>query len=245
MIDSDVNFDILKNKNVQEKIIDESSKIAKLNSFNGIVLDFETSSLSFATVTNEITDFMTLYAQKVHAQNLKFAITLYGDTFYLSRPYDVAKLAKVTDEVFIMAYDFTKSRDNPGPNFPYGGTNIYGYDFQTMIRDFEKNAPADKLTPVFGMFGYDWIVDSQGHSVGDGTSLALTDIQGKFINTCIAKNCSESRDSASAEPEIKYIDSDNKNHVIWFEDNESVGVKVKFLGENGISSTAYWAYTYY
>lgn len=245
MIDSQVNFHILRDIPAQKKIIEESVNIAKQNSFNGIVLDLETASLSFDSVVNRISNFVSLFSKEAHKGNMKFILVVYGDNFYRSRPFDMKLLSSLADEVMIMAYDFHKSRGNPGPNFPLNGKEQYGYDFKEMINDYLKVVPPEKLTVIFGMFGYDWIVDPENRSQKPGVPLSLSDTQKLFLGNCQFKECRARRDLTSAENTVTYTDLEKKNHVVWFEDQTSAHKKTLYLKGKRINSIALWAYSYF
>jgi spore germination protein YaaH len=53
------------------------------------------------------------------------------------------------------------------------------------------------------------------------------------------------RDPKSAETKITYTDADKKQHVVWFEDMESVAAKEAYLKTRGISKVSFWAYSYF
>lgn len=265
MTNTDVNLEILKNKDSWEKIFSESVDLALENKFNGIVLDLEMSVLPFDNVVAEITNFTKEFSKAVHEKNLRFAITIYGDTFYRQRPYDITTLNNFTDEFMVMTYDFHKSGGEPGPNFPFdrrslgeGGPNKidYGYDLKTMVNDFLASIPPTKLTPIFGMYGYDWQVDEKKRPLNQAKSLSLSEIKKKFLSDsesgCSWENCVINRDSISKETEINYVNSQVVDdygymdyHIVWFEDEESVKLKQKYLLEKGIDSIGYWAYGYF
>ncbi|TMI85814.1 MAG: hypothetical protein E6H08_21960 [Bacteroidetes bacterium] len=240
-----VNTRVLQNISLQQKIIDQSLILAKENNFNGIVLDFEFSALPFASITESITNFITRFSQKTHKSNVSFAITLYGDVFYRPRPYNVALLAKQADEVMVMAYDFHKAKGDPGANFPLTATKDEDYDFTIMVDDFLKKVPKEKLTIIFGMYGYDWKTGERGQSIMPATSLSLNQIKQKFLMSCKFTTCKITRDSLSTETKITYTDNENTNHVVWFEDEESVKKKKIFIETKGIFSTGMWAYSYF
>lgn len=244
MINSDLNSTILRNPSSQKKIITDSLRIAKQKNFSGIVFDFEISSLAFSSTTTEITIFTTAFAKAAHADHLSFTLMIYGDTFYRLRPYDIGKLASVSDSIMIMAYDFHKSRGNPGPNFPLRGKETYGYDFVTMIDDYLKFVPKEKITVIFGLFGYDWVIDEKKQSIQNGEPLSTSAIQKKFTK-CPYKNCNIRRDADSAETEITYTGSDGKNHSVWYEDLQSVEKKQAYGETRGITHIGFWANTYY
>jgi spore germination protein YaaH len=245
MLDQETNFDIIENRSVSKQVITETVALAKDKGFSGVVLNLELQSLPFESVIKNINTFVKTFYQETKNQNLAFAVTIYGDSFYRVRPFDIKTIGKHTDELMIMTYDFSKARGNPGPNFPLTGKSTYGYDLHQMIADYLHVVSREKLTVIFGLYGYDWQVDEKKNAVTPGKSLALTDIQGRFINACSGKQCTIKRDALSSETRIEYIDESEKNHIVWFEDLQSVKVKKEYLYSQGIFSFSYWAYSYF
>lgn len=245
MITTDTNRIVLADKNLQKKIIDQSIHLAKAKEFDGVVLDFEISALGFTTITNNISNFEIKFADTVKENKLLFYATMYGDTFSRFRPFNVKSIASHADGVMIMAYDFHKANGNAGPNFPLKDNQNEGYDFEKMIHDFLQQVPPEKITIVFGLYGYDWTVDEKGNSVDQATSLSDNQIQQKFLNKCAFTNCNVIIDGESAETKILYTDSNQKNHILWFEDVRSIAKKTAFLASKNIKSIAYWAYSYF
>jgi spore germination protein YaaH len=245
MINTEVNSKVLDNKTAQQNIIQDSIAIAKKYGFSGIVLDFEIKALAFDSVVRNISQFYTSFSKQVHADNLAFDVTLYGDTFYLSRPYDVKEIGKSADRMYIMTYDFHKAGGDPGPNFPLGGKNTYGYDLQSMISDFGEQVSLEKVIVTFGLFGYDWTVDNKNQAKDIGSPLSFTDIQAKYINSCNEKNCISKRDTTSSETQITFTDEKGDKHIVWFEDPTSMEKKKSFLKTKGLNATGIWAYSYF
>lgn len=245
MLDHDSNAEVLRDSGKQSRIIRESLEIADEYGFDGIVLDLETASISFETVVERINAFNASYYKAAKAENKLFYIAVYGDTYYRARPYEIKTLSKTADKILIMSYDFHKARGNPGPNFPLNGKEEYGYDFKTMISDFSKEAGVGKIVLVFGLFGYDWEVDSSGSSTAQGQADSANVIKSNFIDSCTQKSCKWERDIKSGETRVTYIDEEDTHHVIWFEDMESVKAKQQFLKQQGINSYGYWAYSYF
>lgn len=245
MLDTETNLEILESNEAQKKVIADVISITQEYGFDGVVLDLELSVIPFTDVKENISMFMTMFSEELEAQDLVFNITLYGDTYYRSRPYDVKKLGAVADNVYIMAYDFHKSRGEPGPNFPFSGQKTYGYDFQQMIHDFSKDIPVEKLTVIFGMYGYDWTLGSQGMPLTSATAFSLADAQEGFVPNCNYTSCVVQRDSESKEMKGTYIDEERYKHEIWFEDDESVKIKTEYIKEQGIDSVIYWTWGYW
>lgn len=245
MTDSKLNSFVLEGQNLQKKIIGQSIEITKENSFDGLVLDFEISSLSFESVIKKINSFFEEFYKSAKNNNLIFDIAIYGDTFYRLRPYDVGSLAKNADEVLIMAYDFHKANGDPGPNFPLYGKEIYGYDLTKMASDFLKVVPKEKLGVVFGLFGYDWILDEKNESTTSAEALSFLKIKDIFLDKCNFADCLIKQDQSSSETKITYKDENSQNHIVWFEDMKSVQNKKKYLKSKGINTFAFWAYSYF
>lgn len=251
MTDSETNLTVLNNKDSQEKIINQSVEIAKKYGFSKVILDFELFSLFDDTIPLKINTFVANFYKQAKQNNLGFALTIYGDTFYRKRPYDLKTLAKYSDEILIMAYDLHKSIGEPGPNFPLEGRKKYGYDFKSMINDFTKVIPREKIGVIFGMYGYDWTVNEKKIPLKQATALSLNQIREKYISNCQKTNCVLKRDPKSQETEIDFVigpktlEEFSENHIIWFEDERSAAAKQDYLKKQGIGNFSYWTYGYF
>jgi len=252
MLDEDTNFSILNSVDKQNILLSEINEIINEFGFDGIALDLELNSLPVSDITNKINSFVQKIYTEENKNYRKFYLILYGDTFYRKRPYDVDILSKNSDEIMVMAYDFHKSRGIPGPNFPLNAGAKYGYDLKKMTDDFSKYIGNKKLTIIFGMYGYDWLVDEKKRPIRPARALSLKDIQKQFIEKCELIDCVVKRDGYSTETEVNYIDSVVKDnvgymdmHIVWFEDEESVRLKKEYLMDHGIGNFAYWVYGYF
>ncbi|OGK08452.1 hypothetical protein A2767_00815 [Candidatus Roizmanbacteria bacterium RIFCSPHIGHO2_01_FULL_35_10] len=269
MIDDDLNYFILGNKQLQKKIIQQTLEIVEQNKFDGVVLDLEISGLYSQDLTNQINNFAQLFYSEVNKNYRQFYLAIYGDNFFRKRPFDLSVLTRNSDGIMIMAYDFHKSRGEPGPNFPYDSGVRYQYNFKKMISDFSKVVAKEKITVIFGMFGYDWLVDEKKRPIRQAEALSLNQIAEKFFGTslkrssqtyttdvkCYWQDCVIKRDLISKETEINYVVSAEKPddqdiyridyHIVWFEDEESVKIKTDYLREQGISNISYWANGYF
>ncbi len=242
MLNQDANMKILENKNAQKRIISESVRIAKENEMEGVVLDLEIQGIPFESFVSTITDFNKDFFTAVKGENLFFGTFIYGDAYFRARPFNISEIGKNVDSVFIMAYDFSKARGNPGPNFPLEEGN-YGYSFKTMIQDFMSQVPKQKLTVVFGMFGYDWTIDKERRGKGQASAKSTLEFQ-KFITLCVSENSCKVKINNASETQITY-EKESESHEIWFESENSVEKKIEYLRNQGINSIGYWAYSYF
>lgn len=256
MLNTEAIYSVLENEKNQDTIIEETVNLAKQLAFEGIVLDLELSSSLKTDTASNINKFVQRFYTAAKNYYIHFSILVYGDIFYRGRPYDLPFLAKNSDEIMIMAYDFHKSGGEPGPNFPFTAKQSSDYDFQKMTNDFLSAVPKEKLTVIFGMFGYDWSVDEKKRPFSSAKALSLNEIKGKFLNgACMLESCVVRRDDLAKEMEINYVISaktpDDQGvyridyHIVWFEDEESVRIKREWFNRKGIRSIAFWTYGYF
>lgn len=251
--------EILESREIQQKIIADIIDIVNQYKLRGVALDLEINDIVDTTVKDNISNFVQLLYISLKTNNSRLLVALYGDLFYRKRPYDVSSLAKNSDEIMVMAYDFHKAGGEPGPNFPLSGRDNYGYDFREMVDDFLQFVPPQKLSIVFGMFGYVWEVDQKKRPLKPARALSYLDIKKQFLDNCIWKDCLVRRDAQSAETEIDYItdytDPDPVTnpdklitplgHIVWFEDQASVNKKIEYLNSKPIGSVIYWVWGYF
>ena len=209
MLDTDTNLAILENASSQLLVISQTLELVEKYGFDGVVLDLEVGVLSTDSVRKQITDFAEEFSSQAQTADQEFYMTIYGDTFYRTRPYDVKKLATYIDGLYVMAYDFHKSRGEPGPNFPFGSppdggslraspsdslrASQHDYSFQTMISDFSSVVPREKLNIIFGMYGYDWTLGAQGKPLKSATAISLTEIEYDILLNCTHKTTPKGR----------------------------------------------------
>lgn len=245
MTDSDQSVAVLGDEKWQRSIIEDAITIAHKNGMSGIVLDLELSGLFDSNTTAQINSFVQYFYTQTKTNNIGLYMTIYGDTFYRKRPFNIAQLNSYVDGFYVMAYDLHKPLGEPGPNFPLTGKEKFGYDMETMISDYLQYVPAEKLNIVFGMYGYDWIVDENKKPIKAAKSVDLKTIQSTLVDNCPWKNCTNIEDKRAKEWEVDYIDQYLNYHIVWYENEASVQAKKEFLKTQGIGETTYWVYGYF
>lgn len=206
-----------------------------LNKIRGVVLDLEINGIATEKFKDQINEGVEKVYANAKAYNLQMALAVYGDLFYRKRPYDLKTLNNFTDEVMVMAYDFHKSYGEPGENYPYE-------DFLIMVDSYLETVPAEKLTVIFGMYGYDWTL-KDGKPLKPAQSLSLFQIRSRFLKkVCLEDNCKVKTNESTKEKSVSYTGEDGYEHVVYFEDEESVDLKIEYLRQKGIGSTAFWAW---
>ncbi len=254
MLDASVTESILTNIEAQKTLSKQLNSILEKYSFTGIVLDLEVPFTLQAEKKWQITKFVQTICSSLKQDYKTCSLLIYGDFSYRNRPYDLKELGKVTDSILLMAYDFHKAGGEPGPNFPfYSGSNLspslrvspsnvdYGYSFKQMVTDALALVPREKIEVVFGMYGYDWTLNEQGKPLKSAKAVSVNEIKSKVLKSEGLKVES----NGAKEKSIEYVDIEGRNHVIWYEDEESAAVKTKYLLEQGISRVSFWAQSYF
>lgn len=246
MIDRDLNAEILEDSHSWDAIVTDVLTIAQENQFDRVVLDLEVGLMAFGSYTENITPFTQAFYKQLSQHNIPLAFAIYGDTFFRKRPYTIEELNPFVDEFMIMAYDFSKSFGNPGPNFPYTDTEQeYHYSFQQMIQDYLNFVEPEKISVIFGMYGYHWVVDKQDRALKQADAITLHEVQSKYGETCSEAQYGMKRDSASMESVVTFYDEEGYKHIIWYEDEESSAAKMDYLKQQGIGDVVFWAWGYF
>ncbi|MFZ6034617.1 MAG: glycosyl hydrolase family 18 protein [Patescibacteria group bacterium] len=210
----------------------------ELNKIKGIVLDLEINGIGTDKLIHGINEGVKELYGQAKDLDMQFAVAMYGDLFYRKRPYDLKTINMYSDEIMIMAYDYSKSYGEPGGNYPFKG-------FKEMIDNYLKVVPPEKITVVFGMYGYDWTM-KEGKPLKNADSISLAEIKNRFLGKkCYEINCRIASDDVSKEKKVTYSDGNGYDHIVHFEDDDSVLVKSEFMKAKGITSTAFWAWGYF
>lgn len=242
-LDQEQNGVLLQNATMQSRVIRNTVSFAKKNGYGELVIDLEVNALPLASTKSAIDTFLSAYLKSIKESGLRASILVYGDVYYRARPYDPNSLLTQADTVYFMLYDLHKSRGEPGPNFPLDGGHS-DYSVKKLVSDL---GPQDysKIVPVFGMYGYDWKIDSQRRSLKAATAYTYTYIQDTFGEFCSYPNCSTKEDAKSTESLVTYNEGDGYEHEIWFETPQSIEKKLEFLKKQGVRSYSIWAGGYY
>lgn len=165
---------------------------------------------------------------------------------------DLDALARNTDGIFIMAYDFHRpSSERAGPVAPLGGRGVVGsYDLKTMMADYLSQAPPNKLILGVPYYGYNWVVEAEepyaariegNDSIGYSES-QMYDVISSFIEE---KEIELKWDELAQVPFYFYISEETGSlRSVYFENQQSLAKKYGFANENGLLGVGIWALGY-
>lgn len=225
--------------------------------FDGLNIDFEYMGYPETETRNNFTLFVTDLTRRCKAVNKKCEISLdvFADSAIKNRLYDLSALAKVVDQVIVMAYDYYRpSSTQSGPVAPLRGkcsrdskkTPCLDYDVVTSIGDINKYVESRKIILGVPFYGYEWQTVDNSFLANTypktGAIATYKRIQGIFGSEQIS-SLSASWSTLTLTPYLSYVE-DDKTYQIHYEDAASLKLKVDFIHQGKLGGLAIWALGY-
>ena len=227
----------------QQDCIQNITNLLNSTGADGINIDWEWNSP--APVTNpadgkpiepEFENFMkNLYNRmKTVNPNQHLSFDTYSD---LSDEglYVNSNLSSYCDAVILMNYDL--NTHYTGPNSP--GPNSTYFDVADSISEAKKYFPSNEIILGLPFYSYDMVCS--GSSPGVKVSSLTTVYIGDAITG--AQTYGRIWDSNSQTPWYKY-QVGNQWHQVWYDDNQSLGIKYAYAQSQGIAGISFWALGY-
>lgn len=188
--------------------------------YDGINIDFE------GLESNDRDNFISFLRElKGYAteSGLKLTVSLHAmteaTTWY--QGYNFKEIGNIADDVVLMAYDYHNPSTTSGPIAPYWWVN------DAIEYAIDNGIPAEKILLGIGFYGYDW---SDG---GSASTLTIDEVINKL------GGMQYNFDSKNLSPYFEYVENGVK-HIIWFEDGDSIDLKLKLIRMYGLKGAAFW-----
>ncbi|MDS4026173.1 MAG: glycosyltransferase [Candidatus Contendobacter sp.] len=185
---------MLANPAARARTIEQLAAYVERHQFAGISIDFEEIPVK---AQPDFQRFMAELYTMLHPKNLQVSVNVPA-----SNPaFDYRKLANNADQVILMVYDEHWATGQPGPiaSLPW---------FAKVLRERQRDVPADKTIVAIGNYAYDW---EQGHPAEERT----------FEEAALVAKESEGDihlDQASLNPTFDYADDNDHIHHVWMLD---------------------------
>lgn len=222
----------------RDLVIDNLVALAREGGYAGINIDFE--YLAYSENIEDDRSAFTLFirdlADRLHAESLKLIISVPGkeaesiDNTW-SYPYDLAALGEVVDYLQLMTYDQHGAWGGPGA--------VSGADWvEECLRYTTSVVDPTKLLIGLPAYGYDWDLSSLNVENGN---YVVSDISWKDFPLLLTKLDAEAGwDTSSQSPFVTYMENGNE-HVAWFENEESIRIKVNLVQKYNLAGVSMWA----
>ena len=212
----------------RERIAKSLADLAETRGFDGLQVDFEAINASDQEILTEFMEAMErefrprglILSQALIARSSD-AVTTWGGA------YDYEALGQINDFVTVMAYDFnSEGSEKPGAVAP-----IWWVD--DVLSYARRHIPQEKIYLGVPFYGRDWNVDEgpPATSIGFETASRLLaeeqDVVGGFSNE-------------QGAPWFRYTDEDGDRHEVWFENAESLEIKLNLAKQHGVGGFSAW-----
>lgn len=231
--DTNVVHTVIGTPQAREKHIAAIVQIANDNNYDGIDIDYE------SLPENQKEDFSTFIhelAIALHANGKLLGVTIHPKTSENnpeenngSHAQDLTSLANDADLLYFMTYLQHTVGSSPGPP----GDITWIQSVMNYASD-SLGLPKEKLFMGIGLMGVEWkITDNQ--TAGERSDIPFQDV----LTLSQMYQVTSSWDDSSRTPYLQY-QTDQTNHVIWFENNSSVMQRITLAKEIGVGGIAFW-----
>lgn len=225
--DADVLRSVLSDRMAATRLANELAWTIRLKKFDGVNFDFEFFG---DTYKDRFTRFITDVTNKLRAIDKSWQITI--DTYASSAQiadgfFDVRRIAKAVDALFVMGYDMYRS-GIASPNAPLPR-------YEDSIRAYTALAPASKIIYGTPFYGYDWPTkDNRPNSPAVGPSTPKT------YSEIVAERHPRYWDASASVPWTAYKVG-NQWHEIYYDDPSSLALKARLADRYRLRGLGAWA----
>lgn len=135
---------------------------------------------------------------------------------------DYRAIGAAVDEVRVMTYDYHWKTSPPGPVAPARWV-------EDVIAWTVTQIPKEKVVLGAVLLGYDW-VGGVGTTVDYQQAMSLAGRHRAAVD----------HRAGDRSPSFTYIDSRGRKHEVWFEDAQSVNVKLGLVQKYGLGGVFFW-----
>ena len=218
---------ILTNPVAVRTVIAGSLAALSANRYTGLDIDFESVPAGDRTAFSA---FAAALAQTLHRHGFKLAISVPamlrddpGNSW--TGAFDLAALGKCADLLQYMTYDEHGPWSASGP--------VAGFDWvRNCVRYAVSAAPSGKISLGLPAYGYDWNLTKK-----TGSQIPWSALHG--LRT--ANQTAVHWDRSSSSPYLTYASRTGESHVVWYENDESISIKMSLVARYSLGGVSVYA----
>jgi spore germination protein YaaH len=213
---------VLNEPTAREAMINKLASLCTSYGYQGVQIDFEGAP---PTDRNPFTAFITLLAERLHAQGDKLSTIVTAKYYNIqtgrAAMYDDAALSVPSDYMFVLDWGVHWATSAPG--------SIDEYAWFKRVAEYTATLPnRSKFVLGMPMYGFDW-ADGGGPS-HPGTALEFNEIMALAGELGITPEW----EATAQSPHFAYTDSEGIRHEVWYVDQQSLGARAALASSLGL-----------
>lgn len=212
------------NPAARKRSADQLAELVVSGNYDGIHIDIENIR---DDAGGYLSAFMDELADRLRPRGKSISIALPARTFANEqwyRAFDYTTLGQRADMVVIMAYDYGYAAGQPAPVAPLG-----------WVRDVSAytlaHLPPEKVLLGIPFYGYDWNLNRRGLARYIG------------VDEIVGKAGQRGYDANAGAAWLRYA-AGREQHMVWYENWQSVQAKWAIAEETGVKGWAAWRLGY-
>jgi len=221
---------VLTDENVQNNLLDNIVRIANETGFRDVHFDME-----FLPPENreDYNKFLRKAKERLSREGFLMSTALAPKTSARQvgawyEAHDYRAHGEIADFVVLMTYEWGYSGGPPMPVSPIGPV-------RSVVEYALSEMPASKIMLGQNLYGYDWTLP---YVPGGQYARAISPQQA--VEIARINNVPIQYDYISQAPHFNYIDSNGRQHEVWFEDARSIQAKFDLVKELRLRGISYW-----
>ncbi|MGE5584237.1 MAG: glycosyl hydrolase family 18 protein [Bacillota bacterium] len=227
----EVAHEILRTADTRRRAAGNIASLVVERGFDGINMDFEGAFLKgdrerYALLIAELARLLKPHGKHLSVDVVAQTAPPAPDDTGWAQAYDYPGLAPLVDHLVIMGYDYSPAGGPPGPVAPL-------WWLEKVLDYVVTCVPRERIVMGLPFYGRHWTIEKGAASQGRG-------VDAKKAKEVLARPGLQSAwDERAACPVIRYYDGDAE-HVIYYEDVESLRLKLRLVRGRGIHGIAFW-----
>lgn len=221
---------VLNDMDIQSKLISNVIATLRERGYSGLDVDFE---FVFSQDAEPYAAFITRLRRELAPLGYPVIVALAPKTSadqpgLLYEGHNYRLLGQAADQLLLMTYEWGYTYGPPMAVAPL--PNV-----RQVVEYALTEIPAGKLWLGIPNYGYDWPLPFvQGET-------KATSISNQYaVQIALRYNAAIQYDQRAQAPWFRYIDNNEREHEVWFEDARSIQAKLALIPEYGLYGAGYW-----
>jgi spore germination protein len=226
---SDVGRAILRNNEVQDRLLDNVIQNLRSKNYFGLDIDFEYIYPEDRVFYN---NFLRKAVNRLRPLGYSVTTALAPKTSadqpgLLYEAHDYPVHGALADHVILMTYEWGHTYGPPRAVAPIN-------EVRKVINYAVTAIPRQKIFMGIPNYGYDWTLPYV-----EGTAAKAISNPGA-VDIARREGAAIRYDEEAQSPFFNYYDDNRKQHVVWFEDARSVNAKFRLADQYNLGGVSYW-----